>query len=184
MKKAIQLCFLFVLICMLSACVNLNKKIQEDVNVLQAKVQNTEESIKKLDTQNNELREIVAGEQKRGEYLQRQITEMVNKLQSDIVTLEASIAGRRAVTPQRTVSKTTTQAKFISDKMQSPPSVKDVQLALRNAGFYDGAIDGKVGSKSKEGVKEFQRSYGLTADGVVGEKELEDIIDTNDFSRR
>jgi len=41
-------------------------------------------------------------------------------------------------------------------------------LALKNAGFYDGAVDGKIGSKTKEGIKAFQKANNLTADGVVG----------------
>lgn len=172
MKKYLHICFLFFVVVMLSACVNFNKRITEDVNVLQAKVDNTEKSIKKLDASNNELRDIVAGEQKRGEYLQLQLTEMVNKLQAEINALKPRSVQSRTSSAPSTAKATTSSSngKFISDKMESPPLVKDVQLALRNAGFYDGTIDGKVGEKSKAGVKEFQRSYGLTADGVVGEK--------------
>ncbi|HBG61947.1 MAG TPA: hypothetical protein DDX37_08980 [Candidatus Omnitrophica bacterium] len=47
-------------------------------------------------------------------------------------------------------------------------SANQVQLALKNAGFYDGAVDGKIGSKTKEGIKAFQKANNLTADGVVG----------------
>jgi murein L,D-transpeptidase YcbB/YkuD len=174
MRKGFEVAFLMVMVVMLSACLNMNKKIKEDVNVMQAKVDSTEKGIKRLDAQNAELREIVAGEQKRGEYLQRQITEMVNKLQADINTVESRISSQGAV--RRPTSGGTqavssgTGEKFVSDKMATPPSINDVQLALRNAGFYDGAVDGKPGPKSREGVKEFQRSNGLTADGVVGER--------------
>ncbi|MBN1493946.1 MAG: peptidoglycan-binding protein [Candidatus Omnitrophica bacterium] len=102
-----------------------------------------------------------------------QLTEMVNKLQADINTIEAQIGTqsiRRTTTTTRAAATTTSGEKFISDKMASPPTVRDVQLALRNAGFYDGEVDGKPGPKSQAGVKEFQRNNGLTADGVVGEK--------------
>jgi peptidoglycan hydrolase-like protein with peptidoglycan-binding domain len=49
-------------------------------------------------------------------------------------------------------------------------SSKQVQTALKNAGYYQGAIDGKVGPKTKAAIKEFQKANGLKADGVVGKK--------------
>ncbi len=45
-----------------------------------------------------------------------------------------------------------------------------VQLALKKAGYYDGIIDGKIGPKTKDAVKQFQKDHGLTADGVIGKK--------------
>lgn len=43
-----------------------------------------------------------------------------------------------------------------------------IQRALKNAGYYQGAIDGKIGSGTKKALKDFQRDQGLTADGVCG----------------
>ena len=43
------------------------------------------------------------------------------------------------------------------------------QCLLYYLGFYKGTIDGKWGSKSKSAAKAFQKDYGLTVDGVVGE---------------
>lgn len=47
---------------------------------------------------------------------------------------------------------------------------KNIQTALKNAGFYLGEIDGKVGSQTKKAIKDFQEANGLTADGIVGKK--------------
>lgn len=47
---------------------------------------------------------------------------------------------------------------------------RDVQRALKNAGYYDGPIDGKIGKKSKGAIKEFQKDHSLKADGIVGKK--------------
>ena len=52
----------------------------------------------------------------------------------------------------------------------SKPSTREIQQALKNAGFYQGAVDGKMGSGTREAIKEFQRVHGLTDDGVVGKK--------------
>ncbi|MDD4956383.1 MAG: peptidoglycan-binding protein [Candidatus Omnitrophica bacterium] len=47
-------------------------------------------------------------------------------------------------------------------------SARDVQTILKNAGYYDGAIDGKLGPKSIEAIKAFQKNKGLKVDGKVG----------------
>ncbi len=49
-------------------------------------------------------------------------------------------------------------------------SKKDIQRALRSAGYYGGKIDGKIGPQSKKAIKEFQADHGLKVDGVVGPK--------------
>ncbi|MDD5072950.1 MAG: peptidoglycan-binding domain-containing protein [Candidatus Omnitrophica bacterium] len=47
---------------------------------------------------------------------------------------------------------------------------RQIQAALKNAGYDPGAIDGKLGAKSKKAIKEFQSANGLKADGKVGAK--------------
>ena len=54
-------------------------------------------------------------------------------------------------------------------------STVDVQTALKNAGFYNGAIDGKIGSQTKRAIVSFQKSRNLKADGVIGKKTWEDL---------
>ena len=43
-----------------------------------------------------------------------------------------------------------------------------IQQALKNAGYYNGPVDGKVGPQTRKAVQAFQRDNGLTADGVIG----------------
>ncbi|MFH1692223.1 MAG: peptidoglycan-binding domain-containing protein [Candidatus Omnitrophota bacterium] len=45
---------------------------------------------------------------------------------------------------------------------------EQIQLALKNIGYYDGKIDGKIGPRSKIAIKEFQKDMGLKVDGVAG----------------
>ena len=45
-----------------------------------------------------------------------------------------------------------------------------VQLALKNAGYYQGPVDGKVGNKTKKAISAFQKDNNLKADGVVGKQ--------------
>ena len=49
-------------------------------------------------------------------------------------------------------------------------SPQKVQSALKKAGYYDGAIDGKIGNNSQKAIKSFQRDHDLEADGLVGQK--------------
>lgn len=44
----------------------------------------------------------------------------------------------------------------------------DIQRALKNAGFYHGEIDGKVGPGTEAAIRSFQEANGLDADGVCG----------------
>jgi len=50
------------------------------------------------------------------------------------------------------------------------PTAIQIQTALKNAGYYTGSIDGKIGPKSKRAIEEFQKAHGLVADGKVGPK--------------
>jgi peptidoglycan hydrolase-like protein with peptidoglycan-binding domain len=50
------------------------------------------------------------------------------------------------------------------------PQPKEIQLALKNAGYYTGPIDGKIGPQSKKAIEAFQTDNGLAADGKVGPK--------------
>lgn len=43
-----------------------------------------------------------------------------------------------------------------------------IQKALKKAGYYQGVLDGKVGSKTKQALRNFQKDNGLTPDGVCG----------------
>ncbi|MBI3315576.1 MAG: peptidoglycan-binding protein [Candidatus Omnitrophica bacterium] len=64
--------------------------------------------------------------------------------------------------------------KEIEDKTSilhvSGVTVRELQNSLVRAGFDPGAVDGKIGKKTKKAVKDFQKKNSLKADGVVGEK--------------
>ena len=50
----------------------------------------------------------------------------------------------------------------------SGEGVKTIQTKLKNWGYYTGSVDGVYGGGTAEAVKNFQKSNGLTADGVAG----------------
>jgi peptidoglycan hydrolase-like protein with peptidoglycan-binding domain len=51
-------------------------------------------------------------------------------------------------------------------------SYKQIQQALKNAGYYKGTIDGKMGGQTKKALKKFQHANGLKADGVAGKRTM------------
>ena len=55
---------------------------------------------------------------------------------------------------------------------QSGTQVKQLQQALKNAGFDPGAVDGIFGAKTQNAVIRFQKAKGLTPDGLAGPKTL------------
>jgi len=67
------------------------------------------------------------------------------------------------------------QDEIISHRLKSKDRTEKIQQALKNAGFYKGDIDGKIGLKTKSAVKAFQKSKGLIADGVVGQKTWDEL---------
>lgn len=46
--------------------------------------------------------------------------------------------------------------------------VRQIQKKLKSLGFYSGSIDGIYGSATKKAVTAFQKSCGITADGIAG----------------
>ncbi|MBN2097860.1 MAG: peptidoglycan-binding protein [Candidatus Omnitrophica bacterium] len=68
---------------------------------------------------------------------------------------------------QQSVAKRT-KTKSISEA--SRPTPKRIQLALKNAGFYKGPVDGKIGQGTKTAIKQFQKAQGIKADGIVGKQ--------------
>ena len=50
--------------------------------------------------------------------------------------------------------------------------VRRIQNKLKSLGFFNGTVDGIYGAKTQSAVKRYQRSVGITADGVAGPKTL------------
>ena len=50
------------------------------------------------------------------------------------------------------------------------PSIEKIQQALKNAGLYTGTVDGKIGPKTKQAIRNFQGQNNLAKDGRVGPK--------------
>jgi murein L,D-transpeptidase YcbB/YkuD len=66
------------------------------------------------------------------------------------------------------IDKTPVKKAYSEPAIQLSP--KQIQRALKNAGFYKGEIDGKIQSKTKEAIMRFQKAHSLKADGIMGKR--------------
>lgn len=73
------------------------------------------------------------------------------------------------------INKAKVQDEVLSFRLKSKDRVKQIQVALKEANFYKGEIDGKIGPQTKRAIKAFQKSKGLEPDGVVGQKTWEEL---------
>ncbi len=74
--------------------------------------------------------------------------------------------------PTVSVSKSTEST---SSELATLPSSQEIQQALKNANLYQGEIDGNIGPKTTQAIKEFQTRNNLNADGKVGSKTWEKL---------
>lgn len=67
-------------------------------------------------------------------------------------------------------SKAKLQDEIMGYRLKSKERTKQVQTALKKAGFYNGEIDGKMGLRTKAAIAAFQKTKGLNPDGVAGQQ--------------
>lgn len=73
----------------------------------------------------------------------------------------------------------------VSPKMKKLTYPQAIQTALKNGGFYDGPIDGKIGPRSRAAIIAFQKYYDITPDGKVASRTwiaLQPFLNKNSYS--
>jgi peptidoglycan hydrolase-like protein with peptidoglycan-binding domain len=73
------------------------------------------------------------------------------------------------------VKKTELHGEIAGPRLKTKDRIKQIQIALKKAGFYRGEIDSKIGPKTKKAIIDFQRSKRLKPDGVIGSKTWEEL---------
>lgn len=61
-------------------------------------------------------------------------------------------------------------SKKVVGEVKSRPNVKQIQMALQNAGYSPGPIDGRMGKQTRSAIRQFQSAHNLAVDGKVGKK--------------
>jgi len=105
-------------------------------------------------------------------------------LRNQISVLEAEIQSKddeisslrdllsRTVEMKEGLTRRAGKVKVIAET-KSRPNTKQIQIALLNAGYNPGRIDGRMGRQTKDAIKAFQRANNLAADGKVGRETWE-----------
>jgi len=103
----------------------------------------------------------------------------VETLETRVDTVEAKqVETERAAGEQADVSaerrgRAKTNIGVKAKNIKGRERTREIQLCLKNAGFYDGKIDGVKGKNTRRAIREFQKANGLKADGIVGKKTWE-----------
>jgi murein L,D-transpeptidase YcbB/YkuD len=128
----------------------------------------------KMKTQNEQIESRVTDLEKNVQAKDAQIVD----LQYQVKDLSSKIDSSKPAESDQVAKESMAQAEpfkisEVSDNLQIirvKVSPEKIQRALKAAGVYTGPMDGKIGSGTKAAIKEFQKSHGLKADGVLGKK--------------
>lgn len=93
---------------------------------------------------------------------------MFNRLRTKKTTLLLTIALLLSFAVSGTV--------FAFGKGAQGPDVYAVQGMLKSLGYFSGSISGYYGPVTENGVKRFQKAYGLPVTGAVDDKTLQSIL--------
>ncbi len=101
----------------------------------------------------------------------QQKDEEINDLKDQLQGMQHDTGKRRDAYSSRRTSDTVDSSLNKKDGILRVDAAPDqVQLALKNAGYYTGPVDGKLGEKTRKAAAEFQKANNLTADGVIGKR--------------
>ncbi len=121
---------------------------------------------------------------------QKKYHEEISGIKTKVETLESRVEGvemKQAESERMAAERAQMAEEFKSDGMtasnidikprsdKSKARVKEIQAALKNAGYYNGKVDGIKGRATRRAIRAFQKANGLTADGVVGNKTWESL---------
>ena len=99
----------------------------------------------------------------------QQKDEEINDLKDQLQGMQQDSQKKDSYTPSRTSDSMPVSTRRDGILRVDVPA-DQVQLALKNAGYYTGPLDGKIGEKTKRAVADFQKAHNLNSDGVIGKK--------------
>jgi len=137
-----------MLIVFLTGCATTQKPAA--VNQLQIRVAQIETQ---LDAQDRDVKEL--------KYAVETLVTSVDRLVAPSKSAQKSSKGVSESSPELSESGS-------QQILRVPVAPQEVQKALKSSGYYDGAIDGNLGSGSQRAIKAFQKDHDLTSDGIVG----------------
>ena len=155
-----NLLILFILCGFISGCATTRSpskvaQLEVQVNQLQRQLEERDQQIEDLKLTVNNLNTQVQGED--------------NYSFNDVEDLDAS--------SQRPLRRALASPTINNDDdiIRVAVAAADVQRALKSAGYYNGAIDGRIGSGSKQAIRDFQKEHQLKVDGIIGKRTWDEL---------
>ena len=142
------------LVLFLAGCATMNKGATNNVSQLQVKVAQLEQKMEQKDQEVADLR-----------YQVDDLSSRLEKENSSQPVEEVSSVSQGA---KKISSNSASASKDNAHYVRISASPEEVQQALKNAGYYTGNIDGKIGSSSQRAIMQFQADHSLKSDGIVG----------------
>lgn len=105
--------------------------------------------------------------------LRNQISALEAQVQSkdeEINNLKDALAKAAQEKAKAKVSTKRVGKKRVIGEIKSRPKAKQIQVALKNAGYEPGPIDGRMGKQTRDAIKAFQTAHNLPADGKIGKQ--------------
>ena len=126
-----------------------SKKTKQEINLLKTQVGGLTTEVSRISEDSKFTQEALKEqEEKRAE------------LEDQIAALQGKIGGKSGgVSTAAGVYRTPSGFELRATQLQT---------ALKNAGYYNGGVDGKVGPGTTDAIRRFQADNGLKADGVCG----------------
>ncbi|MFA5096589.1 MAG: peptidoglycan-binding protein [Candidatus Omnitrophota bacterium] len=103
--------------------------------------------------------------------LKNQVSLLESQIQNkdqELVTLTEALSAKEAELAKAEAGQAS--VKRSDRKVKAYPTTKDFQTALKNAGYDPGWIDGRMGKKTRDAIKAFQKANDLKANGRMGKK--------------
>jgi len=100
--------------------------------------------------------------------LRNQVSVLESQIRSkdeEISNLKESLAKTLSGKETARVSAKRVSKKKVIGEIKSRPKAKQVQIALKNAGYEPGHIDGRMGKQTREAIKAFQKANNLPVTG-------------------
>ncbi len=144
MKNYYKTIFLFLLIFSIAGCATDQNKISD----LETKIKTLENKIYSIQTEGD--------------------SQKIENLEARIAKLEKNYNVANKTEKIKQPDMTTDPSEPKINPANESSSIEDIQKCLKKAGFYDGEVDGKFGSKTKEAIELFQAANSLKVDGKVG----------------
>lgn len=100
----------------------------------------------------------------------------VQSLENRLSVLEADRSVTAAPTRVASMATLSQEDSTSSAASASEMTKEEIQQALKNAGYYSGTVDGKIGPQTRAAIRQFQDDMGLKVDGVAGRMTKEKLF--------